>query len=279
MSPRFQTTEAGQADLSVLLRYEKPIADLRERLREADTLHGRHSGTLTDRFMDEAQTAGHRPYFIAGAHISGGLEHFDALWKLIVGNDGLSPRAPYSLMRPILEHGFWAQYVLDSDQSVVRRLRGINAEARDRRQRKAWTDVYDLSKESTAAYQRRHEEILGIYRQEAAELGASGLDRTKPDMTVEIPKLRAVSEHGPDVATLCVGAWRLLSGVTHGSLFAVQVMSDIDERHRVERGEEVRVSINDEWFVMSVRASLIMLVDAMRLYIARTTQVNRRVSP
>lgn len=264
--------DAGTADFTPLGKYREAVDGFIEQLADADEFHRRKTGALTPRFIDEPQTAGYRPYFFAHAHISGAVEHFDVLWNLITGEDGITPRAPYSLMRPIFEHGFWAQWALDPDQSLTRRQRGLTGEVLDRKSRKNWAEVYDLEPEAVEKMRASHEKVMEVYRQEAAATHLPWKRASeKPNLVLEIPRLAAVRKLETELGSMYVGAWRILSGLNHGALFALQVVSDLSDEREVEKGAHVQVSVGDDWFMFNARLSFSMMIEAMRLYIARST--------
>lgn len=263
---------AGTADLTPLMKYREVVDRLTEQLNQADDFHRRKTGSITPRFIDEPQTAGHRPYFFARSHISGALEHFDVLWNLITGEAGITPRAPYSLMRPIFEHGFWAQWVLDPNDSRVRRQRGLIGEVLDRKNRRAWSEVYDLEDEIVDKMRLSHEKVIEVYRAEAAELRLPWKRAgEKPNLVQEIPRLVAVRRLESELGSMFVGGWRILSGLNHGALFALQVVSDLEDERKIERGAHVKVSVGDDWFMFNARLSFSMMAEAMKLYITRST--------
>lgn len=251
--------------------------DLENQIGTADEFHLRKSGVLTGRFIDEEQIAGHRPYFSAFAHIAGGFEHFDILWNLINGDQGITPRAPYSLMRPIFEHGFWAQWILCSEVSQIRRQRGLRSEVLDRKQRKAWLDCYNLSGEQKATAEADHKRVTDIYKAECASLHLAWKTAgDKPNLVVELPKLPGVIAFGNEFGTISVGTWRILSGLTHGGQYALQIMSEASHEQEIERGVRRVIAIDDDAFLNNARISLFMLMEAARLYIRRSTEPVRR---
>lgn len=267
---------AGHADLTDLRKYRELILKRAEEVEAAEEQHLRKDGRLTYRFVDEEQIAGHRGYFIAHGHLSGALEHLDVLWQVITGPHGITPRAPYSLMRPIFEHSFWALWVLDPEDSLTRRQRGLTVEVMDRRQRKTWAEVYQLSDDLSATLLEDHKAVMEIYEAEAKEVRLAWRNvGKKPNLVDEIPKLEAVARWTAEFEFegAFLGTWRVLSGLNHGAVFALQVASDMQNEVKLERGAKLTVSVNDDWFMMNARVCLIMLLEALELMIHRTCQV------
>lgn len=267
---------AGQADLTGLVKLRELIVERADEVERAEEQHLRKDGRLTYRFVDEEQTAGHRGYYIAHGHLSGALEHFEVLWQVITGPHGITPRAPYSLMRPIFEHSFWALWVLDPEASITRRQRGLRVEVLDRRQRKTWAEVYQLSDDLRATMLEDHRSVMEIYEAEAEELRIAWKNvGNKPNLVDELPKLEAVARWTAEMEFegAFVGTWRVLSGLNHGAIFALQVASDTQDEVKLERGAKLTVSVNDDWFMTTARVCLAMLLEALELMIKRTTRV------
>src|SRR5689334_1447116 len=111
----------GSLDMGETERHWNAIFEIAERLDDAED---KADVGLTARKFDEAQPAGHRAYMLASGHILTGLEHIDALRSLIT-SFGATPRAPWTLLRAVFEAGFWSTWLMEPDDGLTRRQRGL----------------------------------------------------------------------------------------------------------------------------------------------------------
>lgn len=77
--------------------------------------------------IDERQTAGRRVYMGAQRCLSSAWDNHDALLALL-RHHGATQFAPWNLLRPTFEASFYALWLLDPDDSLERRRRGLRFE-------------------------------------------------------------------------------------------------------------------------------------------------------
>jgi hypothetical protein len=257
----------GVADLTPIGHYRDLARERLQSARAAEDWHIGKPGDMTNRMLDENQPAGHRGYILAYSHLVGGVEHVDALFELLE-RGRLTPRAPYSLMRPIFEHGFWASWLLDPEPGLDRRRRGLRAEVYDWNQKRNWVEAFRLPEEKIETWRTRHVDVGKTYEAEAHKLNISW-KHTKEKLNVvkELEELGySTSFDDPSVPAFFVACWRLLSGLNHGQTHALIVASDKTNQRVREFGGTVTTSINDDWFMNLTRVSIGLLADAAARY-------------
>lgn len=234
-----------------------------------------HSAVLTDRRFDESQPAGHRGWINAHAYIQGGMEHLDAL-RFMLSNFGATPRVPWTILRSVFESGFWAAWLLDPDDGLERRRRGLRLEVRGSIERK---NVYDAHLKHDPHERDRvasgHLLDETTYRREATQLGMTW-EATKRKITTvdELPKLSAVAALGSDSDPM-IGIWRSLSGLQHGYAYALVMNSTrVGEQRTILGGAEQTLTISDHAFQAQGVAANHLMVSAMNLYIRRSTRTS-----
>jgi len=244
---------------------------LQVEVERADATFRSQPHRLCPRMIDEPQPAGHRPWIGAGAQLASGWEHGEALWALITGDFGLTPRAPWSLLRSVFEAGFWTQWLLEPEDSLVRRRRGLRLEVLNHKQKHAWLGSYSLDPEQEALVAADEKRVGDIYRAEASALGLTWAQASHTVVVVdELKKLRSVRSAGP-LGGVFVATWRSLSGFQHGYPYALIAHGDLGIEVPIPGGKNVSISINDDAFVGSLMASYGMMSDAAQLYVRRST--------
>lgn len=91
-------------------------------------INNRSPDGLCARMIDERQVAGHRVYMTAERYLGVAWDNHSALITLIQSPHGLSPSAPWNLLRPTFEAAFHAAWVLDPEESLERRRRALRVE-------------------------------------------------------------------------------------------------------------------------------------------------------
>lgn len=265
--------EAGEADLSPLGLYVEAVNRLRKEVEDLRGVAPNATNDLTDRFVDQNLTAGHRVYVAASSHLSNAFEHHDALWALIYSEFGMTPRAPWSLLRPIFESGFWATWVLDPRDSFARRRRGLRLELSDDREERAWINELPLPDEAKRAA-GRGVDAERVYRAEAKELRLDWKDARRLPPVVEEIKLTALAKRDRerDLGAMLAATWRSLSGQQHGYPWALMRNSNMPEKIPVQGGFTGVVSVNDDAFIVAAKASYALLIEAASLYVSRSTK-------
>jgi hypothetical protein len=229
---------------------------------------------LTARRFDEAQPAGHRPYMVASGYIAAAVEHVEVLREMVL-NQHLTPRAPWTLLRSVFEAGFWSTWVLEPDDGLERRRRGLRVEVRGMAERTAFYDsllMYDPQKRAEVA--TGHAEHERSYRAEAEQLDLPWKHaKNRIVLFDELKKLREVSEMEPGVRAATYAMWRSLSGLQHGYPYAVMLHSQIHNMKAITGGERATITINESHFLAAATAAHSLLVSGMNRYIRLSTRV------
>ena len=208
------------------------------------------------------------------AHIGSGLEHIDALQVLFRGR--ATPRAPWTLLRSVYEAGFWATWLLDSDDGATRRQRGLHAEVQGMKQRAAFYSTffqYDPAGHKEAT--RDHAEHEKTYRRECQKLGIDwSVVNDKIQVLDALDKLSVVRSMDKPVRAAIVATWRSLSGMQHGHAYALMLSADIQPgTTKIPGGQQAIVTIKDGAFIASASAANVLLIEGMKLYVARSTRL------
>jgi hypothetical protein len=266
---------AGEMDLTQVVQAWGTVrARLIPRLDAADEAYARERTALSARRFDESQPGGERTYIQAASLIRVALDNLDALDHL-VRTRGATIWAPWNLLRAVFEPSAWANWLLDPEDGLERRRRGIRRAVLDQREwRNFAAEFTTRDPQRFAEMTERDTAITSIYRDEAAACGmpwdAAG---RKLNLVDELPRLGSVrktfdvSDHDPRVV---VGLWRSLSGMAHGFPYAAQSNSQTLASIDIPGGQRVTYSINDTSFQVHALAATGLLVDAVALYIRRT---------
>lgn len=267
---------AGTIDLSALCARWDLLAQLAAVLD--DTLLGRSDTVLHPRMIDEGQTAGHRVYMAAERYLGIAAENHDALRTLLLGEFGLTPSVPWNLLRPTFESAFYVIWLLDPDESIVRRRRGLWLEWLDELEHRLYyKDAIRIAADGdaqqfadvTAQLAAREARNEAIFRQEALEVGLA----FPPPRTVNVLKaLGALScarsmMHG-DV--LLRSTWRVLSGMQHGRASTMLRSSDATNERPSRGGIHVMLAVNDDAFLNAAHVTTNLHMEATRLLIERS---------
>lgn len=229
---------------------------------------------LAPRQIDLVQTAGHRVYIQSHALLGFAYEHHHAFLAHI-DKVGFGPRAPFNLLRPVLESSLWALWLLDPQDSATRRRRALQYEIQDFNAEIAY--LGELGKRSESLLIReaaadRQAHAGKSYRDEAARMGLdyAALSKTKINLTDEIPKMRRLLvRHGKDTVRLVVAEWRRLSGYQHGKAWSVALGSDQTFLAKVPGGQAVHVVASDSSISLATGLTALVLLEALSLYIDR----------
>lgn len=277
-----QRIEIGNADLSPLGPYVERFDQLMAEVEAAKDIVPNATNRLTARFIDENQPAGPRTYMHAYSGLQSAQEHSQALWALLGSGHGLTPRAPWTLVRSIFEAGFWSTWILDSDHSYVRRQRGLKVEIVDYTEHKKWVNSLPIEPSIRAGLQRSDQSV-NTYKSECQALGLKwDTAGTKPAVANELLKLdlslRSVTAEAPALGAFMSSTWRSLSGLEHGHPYAMQVHMDMTSPITVVGGQTFTVSVNDDSFVLALKCAYALAIEAAALFISRSSE-QRRTRP
>lgn len=260
------------ASMPIVLRDRVPVGDMNlgelprrwemleqlYRVTRRD-LESRDTRILHDRMIDEGQTSGHRTYFGAQRCLDIAWDNHEALRSLLA-HHGATQFAPWNLLRPTFEAAFYALWLLDPEESLERRRRGLVLEWLDELEHRTYySDLKTIvrfvdpdDRPRLAADQLRHQELIEdhdqIYKREADELGLAWPLPRKINVLDELGRLSHAqmvdgSEH------VLRSTWRTLSGMQHGRGSTMMRGSDRHHETPTEGGMHVLLSINDDAFV------------------------------
>ncbi|WP_121258589.1 hypothetical protein [Nocardioides ferulae] len=143
MAAAFEDDMVLTGDVMNLGELERHWADLDRAYRRYRRLpESSRMVRLTARRFDEAQPAGHRAYFAAERYLGVAMDNHWALLALLK-HHGVTPSAPWSLLRPSFECSFLAGWVLDPSEGRQRRIRGLRLEILDERERLSHTRAFE----------------------------------------------------------------------------------------------------------------------------------------
>jgi len=222
---------------------------------------------LTSRRFDEAQTAGHRGYFTAARYLGVAMDNHEALMALLTKH-GAGFAAPFSLLRPMFESGFFACWVLDPTDGLERRKRGLRCEVNDERERTAFHEVLtalpDVGNLVRDDIQERDRTVGKTFRDEAAAIGLPwDKARQRVNVSQELPKLRFLISQDVMVRTMFLAQWRLLSGMEHGLAYAMMRSSDVSAQVVIPGGQQVRLTVNDDMLGNAYRVCIWLVIEAL----------------
>lgn len=235
---------------------------------------------LAPRQIDLAQTAGHRIYIQSHALLGFAYEHHQAFLAHI-NTVGFGPRAPFNLLRPVLESSLWALWLLDPHDSATRRKRALQYEIHDFKAEMAYLD--ELGKRSGGLPMReaaaeRQAHAGKSYREETAQLGLdyAALSKANMNLTDEIPKMqRLLDRHDKDTARLIVAEWRRLSGYQHGKTWSVALGSDQTFLAKIPGGQTVHLVASDSSISIATGLTALVFMEALILHIDRCENPGR----
>lgn len=240
---------------------------------QADRFVAASPTSLTARRFDEAQPAGGRTYVASRALILTALDNNRALLNLL--SHGITLSAPWTLLRSTFEASAWVHWILESDDGLERRKRGLRRACLDFREQRLWQDVYvNLSRSDAHDIMKRRAEVTAIYQNEAKRIGITW-DQANRRINIgeELPKLAVVRSTLGSTAPLIVGFWRGMSGHAHGFGYAIQTSSTIERSVKVPGGHHITFTVDDDSFTSQAMMTGLLLLTAMQLYIQRSTSV------
>lgn len=261
-----------QIDWQNLPLYWKEVEDL---VRDLERLwEMRLSPTdLTARAFDEAQTSGIRTYIEATRYLTVAIDNHEALLSMLSSN-GATVWAPWSLVRPMFESSFLAAWVLDPDDGLARRRRGLHLEVQDAKQQRLWLECFEhvpeMSKVVRAQLDKNARGSGATYKAEAAELGVRW-DQLGAAVSVfdQLPKLSAVQSQGRSGAAFVQSTWRMLSGYEHGLMYAALGGSTQSAEVHIPGGKSVQLVISDDAIVNALKITYFLFLTAGRLFVRR----------
>lgn len=249
------------------------LGDLQRRWYDLEKLYARVRGfkpdprALTARAFDEAQPAGRRTYIAADRYLGVAMENHHAL-KSLLAHFGATPYAPWSLLRPSFEAAFWVCWMLDPDDGLERRRRGLRVEMMDDKQQLAHIREFLIVPEVSATAQSMLDDrgaSSASYRADAEALKLPwDVANRKITVTDELPKLSWLKYEPPIVRATMVAQWRMLSGYEHGLGWALLRGSHVVERAKIEGGYEVQLTIDDDAFTTAAQCVMWMTISALK---------------
>jgi len=270
-----QRVASGQVDLSRLSERWQLLEALYDAARAV--IDNRSPDGLCARMIDERQVAGHRVYMTAERYLGVAWDNHAALVALIQSPHGLTPSAPWNLLRPTFEAAFHAVWVLDPEESLERRRRALRVEWLDELDhRRYYDEVMQMrSAAGDADWQeaRRHLAQRKDTNEASYRSDAEALHLPWPPANINIrDELGRLSHCAglPDSDVLLRSAWRALSGHQHGRASAMLRGSDKSDGHEVPGGAYAVLSINDDAFLTAADVTLNMHMEAVALLLKRS---------
>lgn len=248
---------------------------------DADRWYGR-TVDLTDRRFDSAHRAGQRLYITCSSLIKLAREHQHLLAKTMVGPDavGVYPHATLNLIRPAMEGALTAFWLLDSDDSHTRVLRGLRQCWEDHRQSDSWAEEMLTSplatKEDRESVLKSKAQVAKRYHEDADHFRIKWEKvRQKINLVDEIKALSTVQDN-PIFRQSLRMTWRQLSGVQHGLSYATLRSGQRLGEVPIPGGAQALIVTDDDWLLTACRVSAATQAWAMSAYINRTTTYSER---
>lgn len=264
-------TETDLGDLPVMWAQ---LEQLQQQKIEADARYDKDPTLLSRRRFDEAKVSGTRAYIRASSLLAV-AEDNQLVFEEVLQKVGITPYAPWSLIRPAFEAAFHALWILDPESDHERRRRGLQEELADQRERKNWIEAVQATgmtnSEMDAKIMDRNTEVLAKYEAEAKHFNrrVSGMNRL-PNLVDELPQLRSISNLDPIVGRWLAATWRQLSGLQHGHMYAMLLASEATQRIKIPGGVSVVITASDDVLITSAKMSAALQALALRRYIDLT---------
>lgn len=265
----------GQVDLSQLASRWHLLESLYGAARVV--IANRPADAFCARMIDERLVAGHRVYMTAERYLGVAWDNHAALIELIQGPHGLSPSAPWNLLRPCFEAAFYAAWVLDPDESLERRRRALRLEWLDELDHRRYYDEVMKMQSAigqTDLHAAEAELAKSRERNETSyKADAESLEMSWPPLGINVrDELGNLSHHAEhqDSDVLVRSVWRALSGHQHGRASAMLRGSDKAERHNVPGGVYAVLSVNDDAFLTAADVTVNMHMEAVALLLKRS---------
>lgn len=258
-------------DMSSIIPVWNALDQMATRINEID--NGPPTRILTQRASDEAQPAGPRTYIAASRAFFVGYESLRNL-RLLLSTDKVTPLGPLHLVRPIFEGGFYGVYILEPNESLIRRRRGLSREIYDDRQQAAWLKEFagSLSKEELDDAAERQGRRRAVYTNEAVALKTTYQDLNKKVTVIdELRGLETLRLHDQGLRETIAGAWRFLSACDHGLGFPTVHGTQVVSEEQISGGVRRIVVADDQTVMVMVHAASYLLRLSGDLYLARST--------
>lgn len=278
MDDELGMTKEGTVDLSDAAALRQKLTAIRSVMERADAWHRAGQLDFTERRMDEQKPGGPRVYILAHQLIGTALENYSSVFWLMQGANGITPVAPFNLIRPAFESALHALWILDAHDPRERCLRGLRLGHEDNKQKQRWNEAAMtlpfLTTESRADLKLGHSDAETVYRQEARELGVPWNKVTVPFNAVEEIKrlsfVRADSERvlGP----MLLLSWRQLSGYQHGHMSAILRGSTKTADVNITGGVQARLTVDDNSIGVALQVAGLLQLWAMYTYLQRCRQ-------
>lgn len=229
--------------------------------------------------MDESQPSGNRTYITAQRLLSRAHENHNAFLDH-VNSVGFSTHAPFNLLRPVMECSLWALWLLDPEEGLERRRRGLKLDIDDHRQEVAYLQqlgrMSGVGRSFREAAARRAASVVPIYTGEAEALETSFADlkNQRLNLVDSISEIRwLTSRYDKDTTHLFAAEWRRLSGYEHGRAWVSVHGSDQEVIAKVPGGVELHLTASDQSIQLATSSANLCLLEAARLYTRRSSRV------
>jgi hypothetical protein len=263
-------------DLSQLQRAWRQLDVVVGLYEHANAAFATDTTTLTARRFDEAQPGGERTYIQAAQLITVALDNLHTL-RHVVTEFGATIWAPWTLLRSMFELAVWVNWMLEPNTSLERRRRGVRRAVLDHREWYNFRLAFALTRADRDQLAETDTTVSAIFRAEAQACGMTWDRARRPvNLIDEIPRLRAVSNalHSDDgdvhPASIAVGIWRGLSGMTHGYAYGAQVNAEVLASVPIPGGRRVTYTIRDASFLANAMMSASLLMSALGIVLERT---------
>lgn len=243
-------------------------------IEQADRFAQPPNPTITARQVDQSQPGGHQVYIVAHQLISIAMDHHHALLALI--SQPASAVAPWTLLRAVFEASARANWILDPTETAERRRRGWHRTCNDFRQQQNYQAALrrTMPDDKAAASLADEAKAEDAFVKMAISVGLPWED-TKRDINliVELAKLGVVRRAlGTDSHVARLEAmWRSMSGHAHGYSYAPRTNSNVRWFNKIDGGGgEFLLTIDPDAFTIQAKATGVLLLSAMQLYVQRS---------
>ena len=246
---------------------------------QADTWYRENFAALTDRRFDEAKPAGEMTYIAARQLMVTAYQHHQA-FRREVEHHGLTPFVSWTLLRSVFEASCWVHWLLEPDDDLVRRQRGLRRNWRDLIEYHEWHETFagsaHIGQAPIVAARADYQEKTRAMEQLAKDLGTSpGAAKARINFTKLLPQLRVAEEISPPGgAGLLVSYWKHQCGHTHGFSWAVVAGSVTQRQVPIPGGQYVTVTVNPNAFLTNAQITGVLLLLAVSRYVRRTTHLS-----
>jgi len=267
----------GFLDLGDLPRQWAELEAVSTRYAEVEATWSDRGG-LSSRAIDERLTAGHRGYMAAHRCLSAAMDNHEALLA-VLEHHGATNWAPWNLLRPTFEAAFYAAWLMEPDDTLTRRQRGLRFEWLDELEhRKHYANLRKLpmppglqeqAETQWASHEARIKDHDAIYRGEAESLGLTWPLARSVNVTAELGSLGLPGLTPESRRVALLATWGTLSGLQHGRASTLLRGMDRTDGRRVLGGSETTLTISDKAFVSEATVTCTLHRYALTLAVRR----------